>query len=269
MFQFVRTRFPQLLAVVLAAMMISGGPAQANGEIGDHVKNMKAHINEYTDEVNWLLEQVDSIISTYEKQGAKAAKPTQLVDDWESVKFHPAIESNFVPLYAKIWQGLYGVQEAILKEKPIAEVRKQQALLEQALWQSLGAVKMAAKFQAEGHQSASGSVKAMGPVATIDEIKHNLSEVVVEFADKKYAAAKELVHETYETRFEGIEGALIEQDAELVEDLEKDFNVTLPGKLNAEASMESLKQVVDAMQKKLDRARALLVKAQENKRDVF
>jgi hypothetical protein len=218
--------------------------------------------------VHWLLEQVDGIISTYEKQGAKAAKPTKLVDDWESVKFHPAIESNYVPLYANIWQGLYGVQEAILKEKPISEVRKQQVFLEQALWQSLGAVKMAAKLQAEG-QSASGSGKAMGPVATIDEIKHNLSEVVIEFADKKYAEAKELVHETYETRFEGIEGALIEQDADLVEDLEKDFNVTLPGKLNAEASMESLKQVVDAMQKKLDRARVLLVKAQENKRDVF
>lgn len=267
MLQSVTTRFPQLLAAALAAVMISG-PAQASGEVGDHVRDLKAHINEYTDEVNWLLKKVDGIVSTYEKQGAKAAEPTRLVDHWEAVKFHAAIETNYVPLYANIWQGLYGVQEAILKEKPIAEVRQQQVALEQALWQSLGAVKLAAKLQAEG-QTAAKSGKAMGPVATVDEIKHNLDKVVVEFAEKEYDEAKELVHQTYETRFEGIEGALIEQDAGLVEELEKDFNVTLPQQLNAEASMESLKQVVDAMQKKLDRARALLVEAEKSKRSVF
>lgn len=267
MFQSVTPLFSRLLAAALVAFVISG-PARANGEIGDHVNDLKAHINEYTDEVNWLLKQVDDIIATYEKQGAKAANPVELVDDWESVKFHPAIETNFVPLYANVWQGLYGVQEAILKEKPIAEVREQRAALAQALWQSLGAVKLAAKLQAEGHTAAKGS-KAMGPVATIDEIKHNLSEVVVEFAEKKYADAKELVYQTYQTRFEGIEGALIEQDAELVEDLEKDFNVTLPQQLNAGGSMQAVKQIVDAMHKKLDRARALLVEAEKNKREVF
>lgn len=265
--QFVTIRFSRLLAAALAAFVLSG-PAQASGEIGDHVKDLKAHLSEYTEEVHWLIGQVDGMVATYEKQGAKAAEPTKLVDHWEAVKFHAAIETNYVPLYANIWQALYGVQEAIQKEKPIAEVRRQQAILEQAFWQSLGAVKLAAKLQAEG-PAASGASKAMGPVATVDEIKHNLSEVVIEFAEKEYAEAKELVYETYQTRFEGIEGALIEQDAELVEELEKDFNVSLPQQLNAEGSMEAVKQIVDAMQQKLDRARALLVEAQENKRDVF
>ncbi|MDZ7661424.1 hypothetical protein [Thiohalophilus sp.] len=267
MFQSVTTRFSWLLAAAFAAVLVSG-PAQASGEIGDHVKDLKAHINEYTDEVHWLLEKVHGIVATYKEQGATAARPTQLVDHWEAVKFHAAIETNYVPLYANIWQGLYGLQEAIQKEKPIAEVRRQQAALEQALWQSLGAVKLAAKFQTEG-RTPSGGGKAMGPVATIDAIKHNLSEVVIEFAEKEYDEAKELVYETYQTRFEGIEGALIEQDAELVEDLEKDFNVTLPQQLNADGSMEAVKQIVDAMQKKLDRARELLKQAEKNKRDVF
>lgn len=267
MFQSVTTRFSWLLAAAFAAILISG-PVRASGEIGDHVKDLKAHINEYTDEVHWLLKKLDGIVATYEKQGAEAAEPTRLVDHWEAVKFHAAIETNYVPLYANIWQGLYGVQEAIQKEKPIAEVRQQQAALERALWQSLGAVKLAAKFQTEG-RTASDAGKAMGPVATIDAIKHNLSEVVIEFAEKEYDGAKELVHETYQTRFEGIEGALIEQDAELVEDLEKDFNVTLPQQLNADGSMEAVKQIVDAMHKKLDRARALLVKSEKDKRSVF
>lgn len=267
MFQFVTTRFAWLLAAAFAAILVSA-PARASGEIGDHAKDLKTHINEYSEEVRWLIGKVDGIVDTYEKQGAGAAEPTKLVEHWESVKFHAAIETNYVPLYAGIWQGLYGVQDAILKEKPIAEVRRQQALLEQALWQSLGAVKLAAKLQAEG-QTASGESKAMGPVATIDEIKHNLSEVVIEFAEKKYEEAKELVYQTYQTRFEGIEGALIEQDAELVESLEKDFNVTLPGQLNARGSMQAVKEIVDAMQQKLDRARALLVKSEKDKRSVF
>ncbi|MDZ7803325.1 hypothetical protein [Thiohalophilus sp.] len=261
------TRFPWLLVAAFATALMSG-PARASGEIGDHVKDLKTHINEYTKEVHWLIEKVDGIVATYEKQGATAAEPTQLVDHWEAVKFHAAIETNYVPLYANIWQGLYGVQEAIMKEKPVAEVRQQQAILEQAFWQSLGAVKLAAKLQVEGHTTSGGS-KAMGPVATIDEIKHNLSEVVIEFAEKEYEEAKELVYETYQTRFEGIEGALIEQDAALVEDLEKDFNVTLPQQLNADGSMEVVKQIVDAMQQKLDRARQLLSEAEKNKRDVF
>lgn len=267
MLQFVTTRFSRLLTAALVAFVISG-PAQASGEIGDHVKDLKSHINEYTDEVRWLIEKVDGIVATYEKQGARAAAPTKLVDHWEAVKFHAAIETQYVPLYANIWQGLYGVQEAIMKDKPIAEVRRQQAALEQALWQSLGAVKLAAKLQAGGGQSAAGG-KTLGPVATIDAIKQNLSEVVIEFAEKEYEAAKELVHETYQARFEGIEGALIEQDAELVEALEKDFNVSLPQQLNADGSMEAVKRIVDAMQQKLDRARALLAEAEKNKRDVF
>lgn len=267
MFQFVTTRFAWLLAAAFTVVLVSG-PARASGEIGDHVKDLKVHVNEYSEELHWLLGKVENIVATYETKGAVAAEPSKLVDHWEAVKFHAAIETNFVPLYANIWQGLYGVQEAIQKEKPIAEVREQQTALEQALWQSLGAIKLAAKLQAEG-DTASGGDKAMGPVATIDAIKHNLSKVVIEFAEKEYAEAKELVYQTYQTRFEGIEGALIEQDAELVEDLEKDFNVTLPQQLKADGSMEAVKQIVDAMQTKLDRARALLAEAEENKRDVF
>ena len=151
----------------------------------------------------------------------------------------------------------------------MAEVRKQQQMLEQNLWQSLGAVKLAAKYQTEKQTATSQDGEAMGPLATIDEIKHNLDKVVIEFAEKEFEEAEALVHTTYASRFEGIEGALIEQDAELVEDLEKDFNVTLPKQLNAQGSMASVKQIVNAMHKKLDRARDLLAAAEKDKRSVF
>ena len=78
-----------------------------------------------------------------------------------------------------------------------------------------------------------------------------------------------MLHDTYLQRFEGIEGALIELDAELVEDLEKDFNVTLPQAISKDTSVDNVRAVVETMQVKLDKARSLLVKAEESRKSVF
>jgi len=114
-------RWPTLALVALLA----AGPAAANGPIGDHVEDLQAHLEEYSNEVQWLIEQVDGIVDTYEADGAEAAEPAAVVDHWEAVKVHAAIEVNYVPVYASIWQGLFGVREAIEKEKPVAEVCSQ------------------------------------------------------------------------------------------------------------------------------------------------
>jgi hypothetical protein len=265
MLRYAATPFKWLLAAAFASALVAG-QALADGEAGDHVHHLKDHIAEYTKDVHWMIKQVDQVVDAYANK--TAADPAKLADDWESVKIHPAIESNLVPLYASVWQGLYGVRQAIEQGKPVAEVREQQADLEHTLWQVLGAVKMAAKVQAERQLPPAGT-KAAGPVATIDEIKQNLDTIVVKFTEKEFKEATSLVHETYDSRFEGIEGALIEQDAELVEDLEKDFNVTLPRQLNAEARLESVKQIVSDMKRKLDKAKALLAKAEQDKPDVF
>ena len=78
-----------------------------------------------------------------------------------------------------------------------------------------------------------------------------------------------LVHDTYLQRFEGVEGDLIAQDAALVEDLEKDFNVTLPQAISKDLGVDAVRKAVEAMQVKLDRARELLVKAEKSRKDVF
>jgi hypothetical protein len=78
-----------------------------------------------------------------------------------------------------------------------------------------------------------------------------------------------MVQDTYLNIFEGVEGELIEQDADLVTALEKDFNITLPRQIEKEASKEDLKKTVAAMDKKLDRASKLLVKAEKEQSDVF
>ena len=52
--------------------------------------------------------------------------------------------------------------------------------------------------------------------------------MVAKYAERLSDEATSIVHDTYLHLFEGVEGTLIEQDANLVEVLEKDFNVTLP-----------------------------------------
>ena len=245
--------------------------ALANGAIGGHVNDLQGHLAQYTEEVNWLIGKVDGIVDTYEAKGQKAAHADAVVEHWEAVDFHSAIETTYVPVYASIWQGLFGVKGAIDANADIAQVRVEQAKLEQALWQALGAVKLAAQYQQKGllAEIQTTEEEPVTPVETLEDIKHRLDKVVAKYAERLPDAAKTIVFDTYLHRFEGVEGALIEQDAELVEELEKDFNVTLPQALEKQAEVDAVRQVVVSMQAKLDQAKSLLLKAEKDRKDVF
>jgi DNA anti-recombination protein RmuC len=258
-----------LVAGILAALL--SGQALANGAIGEHVNNLQGHLEQYTEEVDWLITKVDGIVDTYETSGQKAAKVDAVLEHWEAVDFHAAIETNYVPVYASIWQGLFGVKQAIDNNAPIAVVREEQAKLEQALWQALGAVKLAAQYQQKGllAQVKPLESESTTPPETLEEIKHQLDRVVAKYAEQLPDAAKNIVHDTYLHRFEGVEGLLIAQDAALVEGLEKDFNVTLPQALDRKVSVDEVQQVVQAMQAKLDKAKSLLLTAEKEQKDVF
>ncbi|WP_289030735.1 hypothetical protein [uncultured Paraglaciecola sp.] len=243
----------------------------ANGDIGEHVNHLSDNIKKYEEEVNWLSTKVDGIVSTYQKSGAKAAHPDALMEHWEAVDFHAAIESNYVLIYASIWQGLYGVKGSIDKNSPIADVKAEQVKLERAFWQALGAVKMAAKFQDQG---------LLAKVKTTDEapknslealvvIDKNIHSVVAKYAEQLTDTATTMVHDTYLNLFEGVEGELIVLDANLVEDLEKDFNVTLPLAIKNNKSVDEVREIVTAMSKKLTKAKLLLENKAKTKKDVF
>ncbi|QHQ40840.1 hypothetical protein GTQ55_11560 [Microbulbifer hydrolyticus] len=251
--------------------LLAAGQASANGAIGDHVNDLKGHLGQYSEEVNWLIGKYDGVVDTYEAKGKKATDTQQLVEFWEEVDFHSAIETNYVPVYANIWQGIYGIKQAIEAGKPVAEVRAEQDKLNSAFWQALGAVKLASQYQEKGLLAKVQTTEAEPTTMpeTLDDIKHRLDRVVAKYAEKLPEAATSIVHDTYLHRFEGVEGALIEQDAALVEDLEKDFNVTLPQALDGKTSVDDVRKVVESMQVKLDKAKSLLVEAEKKRKDVF
>ncbi|NQX88220.1 MAG: hypothetical protein HRT77_06120 [Halioglobus sp.] len=256
------------LALLTASLSIAQDAA-ASGAIGDHVNNMSAHLDDYNDEVVWLIEKVGGIVDVYEQDGAKAAKPEAVVDHWEAVDFHSAIETQYIPLYASIWQGLFGVRMAIEEGRPIAEVRAEQQQLAQVLWQALGAVKLAAQYQDMGLLPDIEATSTDTPAETIAVIKQRLDRVVAKYAEQLSDQAIKIIQETYLNLFEGIEGALITQDAALVEDLEVDFNVTLQKAIKDGASVDQVRRIVETMQGKLDQCRALLEAAASKRSDVF
>lgn len=255
---------------VAIGLMFSAQMAFANGEIGEHVNHLSDNIEKYEEEVEWVIKKVGGIVERYEAEGVKAANSGAVVDYWEAVQFHAAIESNYIQLYAEIWQGLYGVKEAVDNQQSVADVRQQYRQLKHTLWQSLGAVKLAAVYQDKGLletvQLREGAPS--NSVEILEAVKNRLHKAVAKFAEKAYDESSSIVHDAYLNLFEGVEGELITLNAELVEDLEKDFNVVIPKTIKSKASLDELRDAVATMESKLNQA-IKLVKNNSKKKDVF
>ncbi|MCX4186917.1 hypothetical protein [Methylophaga sp. OBS4] len=259
------------ISILGAAALFTAQATLANGPIGEHVNHLSDNLENYTQEVNWLNSKVDEMLQRYQQGGVKEANPDLLVEHWEAVNFHSAIETNYVPVYASIWQGLFGVKGAIESNASIEEVRKEQRLLEQSLWQGLGAVKLAAQYQDRGLTSKIQATQEnpTNSLEALSAIENHLNRVIAKYAEQLPKEAVTIVHDTYLNLFEGVEGELIALDAKLVEDLEKDFNVVLPQAIQNGATVDEVRNVVNTMQGKLNTAYSLLEQSAEERKDVF
>ena len=250
--------------------------AKAHGEIVEDIKDLQSFLGEYEENLREVIGNYDGLVTTYETKGGEGVDTEELLKFWEDAEIHYAIELNYIPIYAKIWQSIYEIKEGIDSGKPAETVRGSMTTLEQTLWQALGAVKMAALVQAnkkaaEGHSDVEKhhEEEEMTPVETITVIQDKLDRVMAKCAERDFEAAMEMVHDTYLNLFEGVEGMLIEKNPDLVVDLEKDFNVTLPKQIEAEAALADIKASTAAMKGKLDQAGKLLAEATKEKKDVF
>ena len=140
-------------------------------------------------------------------------------------------------------------------------IRAELTSLEEVLWQSLGAVKLAAQFQKQGLLEKTQTREGIFPSAILIEIKQRLDRTFAKYAEKLADDALKIVQETYLTRFEQIERTLIEQGAELVEDLQIDFNVNLSNAIQNGVEVDGVSAIILDMQIMLNQARAYLKKA--------
>ncbi|MBK1831067.1 hypothetical protein JIN77_10045 [Verrucomicrobiaceae bacterium R5-34] len=265
---------PTSLAVAAAIIALQPSNANAHGALGEDVKNMQAHVGEYETDLRKTISKYETLVNTYTEKGGKAVDTGDLLKFWEDAKMHYPVELNFVQHYAKIWQGIYAIKEGIDAGKPGKEVQASMTSLRETLWQGLGAVKLAAHQQANNQAAAPKAAgdkhdAAADPVATLAIIKDKLDRIMAKSAERDFEEAKKMVHATYLNLFEGVEGGLIEQDAKLVADLEKDFNVTLPKLIEGEAALAEIKKTTEAMKAKIAKASELMAKAAKEKKDAF
>lgn len=276
-----RSMFSRLLPgkVLGACALMVSLSVWGHGELGEELEHFEEYIPEFQKEVADLTASVDGLVEAY--RGDKDVDVDGLINYWEEVMVHGAIEVRATPLYPGVWQGLLRLQQAVDQEESATTIARRAEELKGALWQGLGAVRLAAsqvkqQGQSTGHDNHDGDEhheeSGHGEVSQEDAVGQILSaldEAVAVFKQGDPEKAKSIVHETYMGIFEGLEGDLIEMRPELVSQLEKDFNAGLPLLMDEGASLDKVREKVQAMNKRLETAKELLLKAEEARSKVF
>lgn len=243
--------------------------ARGHGEVDeDQLAAFQNHLDEYGQEIRMLVQDVKNIVEDYGAGENVAPKIQAWIDQWEEVGVHAAIESRATVTYPGIWQTIVALQQAVEADEPDGAVAAAGEAVEAALWQGMGAVRLAASQVGREAPADTTTPTASGP-ETIEAIVADLEEAVAAYRADDLQRAEALIHETYMSRFEGLEGDLIERDPDLVSGLEKDFNATLPLLMQQGAPVEKVRARLDAMKGELDRASRLLEQAAQSRSEVF
>ena len=102
----------------------------------------------------------------------------------------------------------------------------------------------------------------------IERIESDLYEALEAYEAGNDEEAKSIIKSTYLTNFEGIEGTLIQERPELVEELEADFNEELPGLIDENASVEEVHEKIEEMEGKLHESEEILESQEDEEIDL-
>ena len=261
-------RIAVLLIVAVALAPLSG--VYAHGEYDAELDELHEHIDDYRAEVERLIGEAEAIVETHRKGGDAAAMVPALIDSWEDVGIHGAIELHASLTYPGVWQGIVGLQEAVESDADTDRVQAAADELAAALWQGLGAVRLVASRVESGEFARAPNEPPEGDTGEqIAHIQDELKQAVAAYDDGDLERAEKLIHGAYMQRFEFLEGGLIAQDAALVEDLEMDFNARLPQLMRQGADLDAVRAKLHDMLADLDRAGQLLTAAEAARGNVF
>ena len=120
-------------------------PALAHGELdAGHVAEFHRHLDDYKEEIGELTAEIGAIASDPPAGDGAGAAVDELVEHWEEVGVHAAIERKATVTYPDIWQALVAFRQAVEQERGPAAVRAAADDLQAALWQGYGALRLAA-----------------------------------------------------------------------------------------------------------------------------
>lgn len=268
-----RHEIKMVAVFALCALYILPVPqAAAHGEADEEMlAEFHEHLDDYRAEIDALRAELPPIVDGYAAGKAVAPQVATLIEHWEEVAVHAAIERKATVTYPGVWQALIALQQAVEDGRAPADVRDAGERVEAALWQGFGALKLAASQVGSGTSApavASTDAAESGP-ETVERIIADLEQAVAAYEANELRRAESLIHETYMTRFEGLEGDLIERDPELVTGLERDFNATLPLLMQRGASMQEVEAALQSMKLQLETASTILASVEQSRSEVF
>ncbi len=265
-------------ALVFAFAWTQSALAHSHEGPGEHVQTFEKHLDAYVADVERLSTLLDEIAGQYAAEKDVQPAIDAFIEEWEVKKYHEAVETVSIPLYPPIWAAISVMQQAAKEKASVREFVMSVRGVRDALHEGMGGIRLAAAQRVQGVEATQNRA-AMQPAAgqserpdsqdEIKAIKAALDSAVEKYAGGDAEAAKSLIGDAYLHRFEGLEGDLIAQDAELVSTLEKEFNVDLPVLINSGKPQQEVVAMVEQMKARLDKAAELLAGVDEKKSSVF
>ena len=132
--------------VALLAAALLGTPEAMGSGVSDEkmLASFQDHLDLYESEIGGLATAVDKIVAESGTGTVADGRVDELIEQWEAVSVHEAIEYKVTIAYPGIWQGIVGLKQAIDSGGSVDEVSASGEALKAALWQGLGALKLAA-----------------------------------------------------------------------------------------------------------------------------
>lgn len=266
-----RSNLIQALAFAAVAVFAAGN-ALAHGEADESVAEFHEHLDDYRAEIEAFIDEVEPVVAGYRADEDVQPMIDGLIDRWEEIAVHGAIETHAAPTYAGIWQAMVSLQQATLEGASDQAVEAAAADVAASLWQGFGALRLAAARVEAGtapHDDHHAEAEADAGPETVGRIVADLDAAVEAYRAGDAGRAESLVEDAYMKRFEYLEGDLIEADADLVRQLEMHFNATVPLLMQDNAPVDEVRDAVATMKTQLERARQLLVEAERARSEVF
>lgn len=141
------------VAFVLVVGLVGLVPmlAHGHGEPGEEIEAFAEHLDDYRAQVEELTATVDGIADDYAAGRTESARTAMddFVERWEAIEYHSVVEVKAAPLYGPIWAGIQGLRGALDGENSPDEVRQASRALVAALWEGMGAIRLAAATEGD------------------------------------------------------------------------------------------------------------------------
>lgn len=131
-----------LIAAAFGATLLSM-PAFADGDVGEHVETYWQHMEEYSADVDRMDRTLGELVVEAKKGEFDENDVDHLIEVWEEVKVHGAIEVVVTPLYPAIREGINAVRRAAAGEASPEVVEAAAKQTSTALHEGLGALRFA------------------------------------------------------------------------------------------------------------------------------